>query len=199
MKKTIIATICGVVAAAVIIAGVIISFTKMNESESIGAGTALNIAINDAGINKNEIINSKTEFERNNGKYIFDVEFYSAGIEYEYYIDAKTGVIIKAENEKGKKQIKEQKQTTKQTSSAQTTALTTQTGEKYIGLEAAKQIALDNAKVSVNDAVFRKAKIDYENKKAIYEIKFTYGSTEYEYEIDAQSGTIIDYEIEDKD
>ena len=202
MKKRIIAIICGVVAVAVIVTGAIISFTRMEKSESIGADTALNIAINDTGLNKNEITNTKSEFEHDKMGYIFDVEFYSNGTEYEYYVDAKTGGIIKSGNEKSESPSGSQTGSTEQTSStdttsaSQTTAPSSQASDKYIGLEKAKQIALDDAQVSVKDAVFRKAKIDYENGKAIYEIEFIKGSTEYEYEIDAESGTIIDSEKE---
>ena len=205
MKKRIIAIVCGIVAAAVIVTGLIISFSRMKESESIGSDTALSIALNDAGLSKNEVTNTKSNFEHDDGRYIFGVEFSSDNIEYEYYIDAKTGEILKSDSDIHRPQITSQTasqpQTTEQASSttestSQKASQATQASNKYIGLEAAKQISLDNAKVDAKDAVFRKAKIDYENGKAIYEIEFIKGSTEYEYEIDAESGTIIDSEAE---
>lgn len=66
-----------------------------------------------------------------------------------------------------------------------------------ITLEQAKGIALNHAGVSTDAAYFEKAKQDYEDGVLVYEIEFKAGRTEYEYEIDAQTGAIRDYEWDD--
>ena len=76
----------------------------------------------------------------------------------------------------------------------------TQTGDKkQIGIEAAKQIALADAKVALKDVTFIKAELDNEDGRAVYEIEFYSGNVEYDYDIDALSGEIIsnDFDIED--
>lgn len=71
--------------------------------------------------------------------------------------------------------------------------------KKQIGIEAAKQIALADAKVALKDVTFIKAELDNEDGRAVYEIEFYSGNVEYDYNIDALSGEIIsnDFDIED--
>ena len=61
----------------------------------------------------------------------------------------------------------------------------------YIGTEEAKQIALNDLGVSEANVLLKKAELDYENKKMVYEIEFINNNVEYEYVIDALSGEII--------
>ena len=45
------------------------------------------------------------------------------------------------------------------------------------------------------DAVyFEKAKLDYDDGMQIYEVEFISGNVDYEYEIDALTGAVWDYE-----
>ena len=76
---------------------------------------------------------------------------------------------------------------------------TADAGNKQIGIEAAKQIALADAKVALKDVTFIKAELDNEDGRAVYEIEFYSGNVEYDYNIDALSGEIIsnDFDIED--
>lgn len=64
----------------------------------------------------------------------------------------------------------------------------------YIGLAKAKQIALDRAGVSASNAQFVKTELDYDDGVRIYEIEFYAGNYEYEFEINARTGAIYDYE-----
>lgn len=64
----------------------------------------------------------------------------------------------------------------------------------YIGLVKAKQIALDRAGVSASNAQFVKAELDYDDGVRIYEIEFYAGNYEYEFEINARTGAIYDYD-----
>lgn len=63
-------------------------------------------------------------------------------------------------------------------------------GEQDIGLEKAKQIALEHAGLSADQVVFIKEKRDYDDGRLEYEIKFVLDSTRYSYDIDAANGTI---------
>ncbi|MBE6741972.1 MAG: hypothetical protein E7570_06660 [Ruminococcaceae bacterium] len=216
MKKNIIAIICGVVAAAVIITGTLISMGKMNEKESIGSSAALTIALNDAGVGKEEAKNTKAHFEKEDGVYIFDVEFYANGNEYNYDIDASTGEILKREVDlNGSVEIKTTKaaqtETTTKISSENTSSETTQKAEKatkestkansksdYIGIDSAKRIALEYVGVSESEVKFTKAKLDYDDGIAEYEVEFVSEKTEYEFEINAKTGKIIGFDKEIK-
>lgn len=64
----------------------------------------------------------------------------------------------------------------------------------YIGKAKAKQIALNKAGVSTANAEFVKANLDYDDGVRIYDIEFYAGDYEYEFEINARTGKIYDYD-----
>ena len=72
-----------------------------------------------------------------------------------------------------------------------TNKLTKQANTNYIGVDAAKNTALSNANVDVTNAVFTEARLDDKDGTAYYEVDFTANGTEYEYDIDAVTGTVI--------
>ena len=65
-----------------------------------------------------------------------------------------------------------------------------------ISLERAKEIALQNAGLESNQVSFKKVKLDIDDGIQKYEVEFYSNGKEYDYEIDANSGDIISYEIE---
>lgn len=67
---------------------------------------------------------------------------------------------------------------------------------EYIGEEKAKEIALNHAEINEADASFVKSKFEYDDGIAVYEIEFYSGKTEYEYKINAVSGEIIEYDVD---
>lgn len=66
-----------------------------------------------------------------------------------------------------------------------------------ITLDQAKGIALNHAGLTADAVYFEKAELDYDDGMQIYEVEFKSGNTEYEYEIDAVTGAIIDYDWDD--
>ncbi len=73
-------------------------------------------------------------------------------------------------------------------------SLDTFAANKYIGVEKAKAIALKDAKVS--GATFVTAKLETEDGVKVYDVEFYKGNVEYDYEIDAVTGKILE---KDKD
>lgn len=63
-----------------------------------------------------------------------------------------------------------------------------------ITVDQAKEIALKHAGQAADAVYFEKAEQDYDDGVLVYEIEFIAGNTEYEYEIDAQTGAVRDYE-----
>ncbi len=60
--------------------------------------------------------------------------------------------------------------------------------ENRISLEDAKQIALDNAGVSADEATFSKAKITRDEGRMVFDIRFQHGDQEEEFQIDTGTG-----------
>ncbi len=68
-----------------------------------------------------------------------------------------------------------------------------------ITVDSALAIALRHAGLSSDQVMVTKAELDTDDSLAAYEIEFLCGGTEYEYEIDAYSGAILDWDAEEED
>ena len=66
----------------------------------------------------------------------------------------------------------------------------------YIGEEKAKQVALGDAGVLASNAQRLKVNFDFDNGRGEYEVDFNVGKTEYDYEIDAVTGVILDKDVD---
>ncbi len=66
----------------------------------------------------------------------------------------------------------------------------------FIGEEKAKQIALERAGVSPDDAVFERIELDRDNGMWQYKIDFRNGRTEYDVDVNAENGNVIVFETD---
>lgn len=68
---------------------------------------------------------------------------------------------------------------------------------KGIDRDKALEIALTHAGITEQDTKFHSAKEDVEDEQRVFEVEFiSSGGIEYEYELDAQDGTIISFEYD---
>lgn len=70
------------------------------------------------------------------------------------------------------------------------------TNGAYIGVDKAKQICLDNAGAKASEVTFIKARFDFDDGIANYDIEFIKGGKEYEYEVNALKGNVMEKSIE---
>ena len=75
------------------------SYGAADTSKYISRDKAVEAALAKAGIDKAQATGLKAEFDADDGKIIYEVEFKSGGREYEYDIDAVSGKVIKEESE----------------------------------------------------------------------------------------------------
>lgn len=155
--------------------GVAKKANKANKTKKISADKAKKIALGDAKLAEKDVTFVKVELEFENNRLVYDVEFYSGNVEYDYDIDAVSGAIVSADKDIENYVIPAQP--------------STEAKATEISVEKAKQIALSHA--GVGSARFTKAKIDYENGVKVYEIEFKVGNMEYEYDINVSNGAII--------
>lgn len=66
--------------------------------------------------------------------------------------------------------------------------------DKDIGLEKAKKVVLKDAGLKEKDVTFVTAKVDYDDGRKYYDVEFYYNGMEYDYEISAETGKIIDFD-----
>ena len=141
-------------------------------------------ALKDAGLSESDVTFKKTELDHSHGTQVYDIEFYTSDTKYDYEIDASNGTVL----EKNIEQF--QIQTTP------TDSAINSSGNDYIGVDRAKEIALNHARMNESDVQFAKAKLENDDGVVEYEIEFYFGRTEYDYTIDAVSGNIIEYDVE---
>ncbi len=75
----------------------------------------------------------------------------------------------------------------------------TPSSKSYIGEEKAKEIAISHSKINNNNIKSFKVNFDLEKGNFIYEVSFISSNIEYEYEIDAKTGKILEVEKESED
>lgn len=141
-------------------------------ASAIGGEAAQNYAFADAGVDPASAQVLQVKYERFQGEFVYEVEFLAGETEYEYKINAADGSVVK----------KEQK-TVKGPGNSIPAAGT-------ITLEEARDIALTDAGVTLEQAVFAQAEQDTEGGLPVYEFKFYSGNVEYEYEINGQTGAV---------
>ena len=153
----------------------------------ISADRAKQIALNDAGVKEANAVFLRANLDWDDGRMKYEVEFYSGTTEYDYDIDAVTGAILSSDRELENFQI-----WNNGTSRPSGNGSNSSSGD-YITAERAQQIALAE-KHSCSTVV--KCQFDWDDGRAQYEVEIRNGWTEYEFEIDAVTGTIFSRDID---
>ena len=188
-KKVIILVICAVVviAAASVIA---VKSTLITKAE------AKTVALRDAGLSEAEASALRTQLEFDDGHFQYEVDFYSNGTEYEYLIQAKNGEIIAREIDSGRNSNNDPMQPQGSAGNQPDKEGDSTVQSQEVSLDGAKAAALKDAGVSESDVTYKKAELDYDHGTQVYDIEFYTSDTEYEYEIDASGGTVLEKNIE---
>ena len=168
--------------------------TAENRSNNnyIGLERAKAIALGDAGLSAASVTFTETRSDFDDGVPNYDLDFYTATHEYDYEINALTGAIMDKSVEVNEHAARETKPAATAAPTAAPTVAATEAARSFIGVDRAKSIALGHAGVSASSVSFSKAKLDDDDGRGVYEIEFYVGNTEYDYEIDAHSGAILE-------
>ena len=165
---------CAVIAGCLLVLGTGTAFaaSTVAENTSIGVAAAQNFAFADAGVDPAAAYVDHTEFDFERGQFVYEVEFIADGTEYEYWIKASDGTVVKKE--------------TKLISANGSNVAT----PDQITLEEAQTAALTDAGVAAADATFTEGKLDYDDGQALYDVDFYTADAKYEYEINAATGSV---------
>ena len=152
--------------------------TAPNTNTSTGAvdeAKAQEIALAHAGIKAADATITKSKLDYDDGRQVYEIEWYANGAKYDYEVAVATGEIINSGYE------------------AKTVV---GTGNSATVSEAtAKQTAL--ARVSgATEADIYEWKLDYDDGRPEYDGKIIYDGSEYEFTIDATTGTITEWDAE---
>ena len=152
-----------------------------SQSAYIGLEAAKEAALKHAGVSASDATFVEAEYDYDDGRMVYEVEFHVKGTEYDYEIDAQTGEVVKYKTE--------QNGANTGGSSANTSS--------FIGESAAKAAALSHAGVSESSTKYCNAWLEYDDGRAeCYEVEFMAGNTRYEYKIALTSATVLESERE---
>ena len=149
-----------------------------NTNTSTGAvdeAKAQEIALAHAGIKAADATITKSRLDYEDGRQVYEIEWYANGAKYDYEIAVATGEIIDSSYE------------------AKTVG---GTGNSATVSEAtAKQTALSRVSGATEKDIYE-WKLDYDDGRPEYEGKIIYGGTEYEFTIDATTGSVTEWDTE---
>lgn len=165
----------------------------VSDKAYIGAERAVEIALEHAGVSAENAAVFKTEFDYEKGVFVYDIEFYSDGYEYDYDISAVDGTVVKFD-----KELEDDMKlfTTDLNKTVDLSENPDVTAQPVIDAETAKSTALNHAGVSADNIRDFDIELEREHGKFVYEIDFDCDGYEYEYDIDALSGEILKNEKE---
>ena len=140
----------------------------------IGESKAKAIVRDRAGSDSGTFREFKLDYD--DGRRVYDVEFYSGSKEYDYEIDAASGDILSWDYD----------------AEYYTGQAAGQTGS-YLSEAEVRQIVEDRAGVS---GTFRELHLDRDDGRVVYEGEMRDGWTEYEFTLDAVTGTILEWDVD---
>lgn len=173
---------------------------QASDSAYIGVEAAKSAAFAHAGLDAAQVTMGEVDFDYEDGRMVYELEFYANGAEYEYDIDASTGAVVKSSQEGGRTQTSSSAGSGGASGNVSSGAGsgTAQSGAggtaTDIGREDALAAALNHAGVSQDQVYDLEVKREYDDGRLEYEIEFKTGGWEYEYTISAADGAILDYE-----
>lgn len=141
----------------------------------VGLEAAKSAALKHAGLST--AVFTKAERDYDDGRLEYELEFHTDSAAYEVTVDAATGRVLDYEKEN----------------------LRSSTGSTDIGAQAAKAAALKHAGLSEGQVQELQVEWDNEHGRAVYEVEFKSGGMEYEYVIDAATGSVLEHQAERHD
>ena len=157
--------------------------SSTSSTADIGEAKAKSVALNHAGISKSDTSYIYAKKDWDDGRWVYDVEFWADGKEYDYEILASNGTILSYDYD-----------AEYQWSGSTGTGSTSSTAD--IGEAKAKSVALNHAGISKSDTSYIYAKKDWDDGRWVYDVEFWADGKEYDYEILASNGTILSYDYD---
>lgn len=142
---------------------------------TVDEAAAQKIALEHAGVKAADATITKSKLDYEDGRQVYDIEWYAGGAKYDYEIATDTGEIISSAYEEK----------------------TMGAGSKNITVSEAdaKKTALDRVSGATDKDLYE-WKLDYDDGRPEYEGKIIYGGTEYEFTIDAATGSVMEWDAE---
>lgn len=181
MKKIAIATI--IMGISMGLVGCNNSSTSNNVSDinsKITIEQAKEIALKNSNLTSEEVSFIRADSEMDDGVEKYNIEFYHGNKEYDYEINAADGKIIEYDYDVENYSMSNQQGTNGNISE--------------ITVDKVKEIALNHANLKADEVTFGKVELDTDDGVQKYDVEFYHSNKEYNYEIDANTGSILSYD-----
>ncbi|HIQ91658.1 MAG TPA: PepSY domain-containing protein [Candidatus Copromonas avistercoris] len=155
------------------------SAAAQNASDSgmIGEEKAKEIALNHAGLTEDQTQRLLVKRDYDDGRSIYEVEFYGEGRdEYDYEIDAATGEIVAFDTD------------------LHDHGTAPSEGQSQVSEEQVRQTVLERVPGASVENIF--LHLEWDDGRLEYEGELIYDNMEYEFKIDAYSGAVTEWEAE---
>ena len=149
--------------------------TAQTVTGTVDEEMAQKIALEHAGVKAADATITKSKLDYEDGRQVYDIEWYAGGAKYDYEIATDTGEIISSAYEE-------------KTMGADSRNVTVSEAD-------AKKTALDRVSGATDKDLYE-WKLDYDDGRPEYEGKIIYGGTEYEFTIDASTGSVMEWDAE---
>ena len=153
-------------------------------TKDVGLAKAKEAALKHAGVSESQTLFLVVEADVEDGRKEYEVEFIVGEKEYDYTIDAASGRVLRFDSD------------------LEWYSSEDDAGygwKEVIGKQKAIEIALKHAGVSSKETQYLIAKPTWEDGERVYEVEFLADGIEYDYEIHAGSGKILDWDNERAD
>ena len=172
-----------------------------NRAADISLEEAKSIALRDAGMTEGQVTFTKAVLDPDSGTAEYEIDFYTDTVEYDYEINASTGSILEKETRKLKTKNTAAKKDTEtvKTNPDETSQKKSTKATDVIGVNKAKKIVIKASGYDEKELSFTAADLETSDGKLVYEIKFLRKGQECDYEVDAYSGQILEWDVEADD
>ena len=165
----------------------------LNVDVKISIAQAKQLALDHSKVAKNTAKMTKIRLDKENKKFIYEIEFYTERKKYKYNIDANTGKVLSYSQ---KDRVSASTTIRDDGKIINTNGSDTEIRKtpKYIGIEKAKEIAvarITGAKKINVTKTYGWLRTVTQN----YEGRIVYKNTEYKFDIDAITGEVINWEV----
>ncbi|HIV40883.1 MAG TPA: PepSY domain-containing protein [Candidatus Mediterraneibacter guildfordensis] len=154
-------------------------YDDRNEAANTDQAAALQTALKDAGVNEADASRIRVTMDRDDGMLVYEVRFDAAEVEYDYEIDAESGRIISTDVERWDDDDRDDRN---------------QTANANVAVSRDEAVKTALGKVSGATEKDVRIELDYDDGRYRYEGDIIYNGIEYDFEIDADSGRILEWE-----
>ena len=147
-----------------------------SSTADIGEAKAKSVALSHAGISESDTSYIYAKKDWDDGRWVYDVEFWADGKEYDYEILASDGTILSYDYD----------------AEYQWSGSSSTSGDT-ISTAKVKSIVTDRAGVS---GTFRELKLERDDGRTVYEGEMRSGRTDYEFTIDAYTGAVLEWDTD---